>query len=272
MYASLNFSLLEEKDCAFHIHDRAFRYGDGLFETIMVKDGVIQFLGDHLARLKAGMQALAFEGKDGIHRDIIEHQIYNLLQRNHLMQGMARVRLQIWRKPGGFYTPENLHFHILITTKPHYPEKLKRHLHAGFSKKIRLYNSMFSRYKTLNALPYVLAGVEKSMSGFDDLVLLSQEGYISECTASNVFWVKEGKIKTPLLTTGCVAGVFRKNLIKQFEKAGMNVKKVAEKKEKLLEADHIFTCNVTGVFHIVTLEGKNFREFDMVNKLLTRQA
>ena len=69
----------------------------------------------------------------------------------------------------------------------------------SFSDKIKLHFSLFSPYKTLNSLPYVLAGIEKTERNLEDLILLDSQNNISESTSANIFWIKNDKIFTPNL-------------------------------------------------------------------------
>jgi 4-amino-4-deoxychorismate lyase len=165
--------------------------------------------------------------------------------------------LQIWRKPGGLYTPEDNKFEMLLTVKPLglLPYVTKT---AGFSEKVTLSHSFLSRHKTCNSLPYILAALEKEKRELNELVLLDNNGNVAECISSNIFWRKKNTFYTPSLETGCIAGVMRKNVIKILKGNGFEVKKVKAKKKSLLEADTIFSSNANGLFLIEKLEDKIF--------------
>ncbi|MEM1135014.1 MAG: aminotransferase class IV, partial [Bacteroidota bacterium] len=238
--------------------NRSFRYGDGLFETIIYRKNKIKFFKDHLRRLKNGMKALAFEGITGLKKDLLEQQILRLIAKNRL-HGKVRVKIQVWRKPGGLYLPENNHFNILITAEEEAESFEFKSLKLAFSEQVKLAYSSISKYKTSNALPYVIAAIEKQKRGYDDLVLCDTRDRISECIASNIFWVKNDQVFTPSLKTGCVAGIARKNLIRKLEKLGTKVKIVKEKKDKLIDADSIFLSNVSGIIHVQYLEKVHYK-------------
>jgi len=266
MLLSYNFKQIEDKDLVIPYNDRGFSYGDGLFETIIYNKQKIRFLKDHLRRLKKGMKAFGFEGANGIKKDLIKHQILSLIHNNQLT-GKVKIKIQVWRRPGGLYRPNNNHFNILISVKDEPEDFHFNALKIGFSEKVSLSYSEFSRYKTSNALPYIVASIEKEKKGYDDLVLRNNQGYIAECTSSNIFWVKNNDIFTPSIKSGCIAGIARKKIIQKLSKSSFNVKKVMFKKKKLLEADSIFLTNASGVRHVKSLENQSLKIFEKAEEL-----
>jgi len=71
-----------------------------------------------------------------------------------------------------------------------------------------------SAFKTLNALPYVLAGNYRKQLGVDEVILLDTHGHLAECVASNLFWLKDGMLYTPSLNTGCIGGIIRQQFFR----------------------------------------------------------
>lgn len=267
MIVSYNFQLTEEKNISLPLKDRAFSYGDGLFETLIFRKGKIQFFKDHMRRLKEGMKALGYEGVNGLKKSIVKQQLKNLIKKNGIADD-ARLKIQVWRKWGGLYFPENLHFNIVMMAMPiEVAPNAAKPLKMSFSDTVRLHFTPFSKFKTINALPYIVASLERRKKDVDDLVLLDSKGNVAECTSSNIFWVKSGKFYTPRLKTGCVDGVARKNLIKHFEGKGFKVNKVKAPKEDLLKADHVFISNVSGIRQVHQIDDKAFEPFPPINKL-----
>ncbi|MGB0524106.1 MAG: aminotransferase class IV [Flammeovirgaceae bacterium] len=269
MKAYYNEQLVEESQISIAIADRAFCYGDGLFETIIGYNGAPQFLKEHLHRLKRGMEAFQFSGwNTRLKAERIQDQITQLCRLNHATRGKARVRIQVWRKAGGLYTPQSTGFHLLITAHPAQSSTQLNALKAAFSQTVRLQYSNTSAYKTMSALPYVLAGLEKKQRNLDELILLSTKEHISECIASNIFWVKNGVIYTPSLRSGCIAGIRREFLVKYFRKAGRIVRRTLAKKATLLNADSIFNCNVAGIHFITQVDKRHFPPSVEIKQLL----
>lgn len=247
---------MEEGEFLVKNTDRAFRYGDGLFETIIYDKGKISLLDRHLRRLKGGMRIFRLEA-DILTEENIRQQIESLAALNQI-KGTGRVRLQVWRKEGGLYTPDRQQANLFLTMAPFEKKEGKVIEHAAISEEVYLYKTSTSRFKTCNALPYILAGIEKKERKLDDLVLRDHQGNIAECTSANIFWVKDGVYFTPSLDTGCVAGVMRGYLIDKLTQAGKKPCLVQETIESLLQADSVFACNVTGIFPVRRIEGKIF--------------
>ncbi len=267
MIVSYNFKFEKQQAATVSVLDRGFAYGDGLFETLAFRNSNILNFKDHLRRLKTGMYALKFEGVEGLQRDVVKQQLLRLVKKNNIKTD-ARLKIQVWRKPGGLYTPHNLSCNILMMATPLETEPEAMGLKLGFSKEVTLYPSPLSRFKTCNALPYVLASIERKQSDCDDLILTDYRGHVAECTASNIFWVSKGQVYTPGLKTGCVAGVTRKNIIKKLRRRGFKVNKVRVSASTLLSADHVFTSNAAQVAHICCIGKTQFAPFEEIHQIL----
>ena len=222
--------------------NRAFQYGDGLFETIRYQDKKIWFWPHHYARLRAGMNALQLNVPDPFGADDLHSMMLALLTQNGLTPGPARLKLQVWRGPGGLYTPTTHTAHWLLTASPTQPFAVTHKPNLGFFSDLRLYPSVVSPYKTLNALPYVLAGLYRQQRQLDEVVLLDTHGHLAECVASSLFWVKAGLLHTPSLETGCINGIIRQQLIRTWPvQEGLFLPAV------LNTAEAVFCANVNGI-------------------------
>ena len=253
MKGVLNGELVEVQDLSPLLFERGYNYGDGLFETIMLKNGRARFLDHHVARLRAGMKALSMESP-GITVISIQNSI-NLLKQVEEVGNIARIKLLVWRKSGGLYTPgtnavESLLFFTPFTEREAIVKKV------DIAEKASLHFSPLSRYKTISALPYVLAGIEKKEKGLDEIILLDNHQNLSECSSSNLFWLKDEVIYTPSLASGCIAGVMRTQIMQEAALAGRAVIEVLEKPDTLNAADQVFCCNVTGVYLFESFQDK----------------
>lgn len=258
MKAFFNNQIVAENKVCIPISDRAFCYGDGLFETLITENGISSFFTAHLSRLKKGMEAFQFQGwSTRLREQQIEKQIQELCRLNKA-ENIARVRIQVWRKTGGLYTPSSTDFNLLITAHPAQKSKQLQALNAGFAQTVRIQHGNTAAYKTMSALPYVMAGLEKKERELDELILLNTKEHVTECVASNIFWVKNGVIYTPSLRSGCVAGIRREFLVKDFRKKGHIVRRTLAKKTRLLNADFIFNCNVASIQHIAFIDERSF--------------
>jgi len=240
-----NGELMDARTFGFSSANRAFQYGDGLFETIRYEAGKIWFWDDHVQRLSTGMEVLALHAS--FTADELAAQLTQLLTANALDQQAARIKLQVWRQPGGLYTPSSNAADYLLTAGPGSAFSVTTKENVAVFEDVRLMPSPLSACKTLNALPYVLAGIYKQKNGLDDVMLLDQHGHLAECLASNLFWIKGETLFTPSLQTGCINGILRRQLLRAALVMGLEVVDGLHQPNELAKAEAIFCSNVMGV-------------------------
>ena len=158
--------------------NRAFSYGDGLFETMHANGTEIQFFNDHLTRLMFGMKVLKMEIPTVIESGFIEKEIIKLLHKNKLYQGV-RIRLSVFRNEGGKYTPTDNNISYLVETdyieNDYYQLNNKGFMIDVFTE-IKKPINQFSNLKTSNSLLYVMAGLYAKEKKLDDCLLLNEDG------------------------------------------------------------------------------------------------
>ncbi len=213
-YCILNGHLISIYEPSVPFSNRAFRYGDALFESIRVCNNKIMFLKDHLTRLKLGMTVLRMNLPAEFTSENLAELISGLLKKNEDLPN-ARIRLTVFRNGGGYYAPESNDISFLIeSTSMTAPYELNQKgiwvdIYADIKKSI----NKLSNIKSANALLYVMAGVAKQSMKLDECLLINENGTICEAISSNVFVVKNGTLFTSPLSEGCVAGVMRKQVM-----------------------------------------------------------
>jgi branched-chain amino acid aminotransferase len=213
-YCILNGHLISMYEPTVSFANRAFRYGDSLFETIRVCNNKIMFLRDHVNRLKLGMTVLRMNLPAEFNTENVNEFITQLLKHN-VHAPHARVRFTVFRNDGGHYTPETNDISFLIESEPltsNYELNQRGYwvdIYADIKKPI----NKLSNFKTGNGLIYVMAGISKLSMKLDDCLLINENGSVCESISSNIFVVKNGTIFTAPLTEGCVAGVMRKQVM-----------------------------------------------------------
>lgn len=247
MFLVYNSDILSENEFCLPANDRAFQYGDGLFETIRYENGQIWFWPDHFARLTAGMSALQLNQPKGFSGETVEQRIHQLLSANGLIHQTARIKIQVWRQSGGLYTPTTNDVKVLITARAGQGFSLTEKTATGIYDLFRLTPSPISAFKTLNALPYVLAGLYKQQHALDDVILLDMHGNLAECLASNLFWYGNQTLFTPSLQTGCINGIIRRQLLRLAPSIGITVSEGAYEPAVLTQAEAVFCANVMGI-------------------------
>jgi len=249
-YLNLNGKILSTSEPVLLYANRAFRYGDALFETIRIAKGKILFLNEHLKRLSAGIKFLKMENRQELSVRLIGQQMSELASMNSIKTD-GRIRLTIFRNYDGLYTPEVNSVSYLIEA-----EKIKEEgfiLNSkGFSidifAEVKKNKSKLSNIKSANALIYVLAGIYKKENQLGDCIILNESGNIAEAISSNVFVVKDKTIFTPPLNEACVDGIMRKQIIQLAKANNLTIYETLIPPDFLYEADELFLTNtISGI-------------------------
>lgn len=230
------------------VPNRAFRYGDGLFESVRVfDDGKMPMLGRHWQRLKSGMEVLKFDIPPHFSAGFFEEEINRLTHGS----GCLRVRLSVFRTGGGLYAPEtNIPSFLIeadILSSPAFTLN-KKGLSIGIFEEVPVPAFPASRlqpwnFKTLNALPFVLAAIYRQEKGWDDCLLLNTANRVACGNSSNLFLIKDGGLITPPLSEGCVAGTMR-NMVKDIAmQEGLEYLEAPVSNLDLAAADEIMLTN-----------------------------
>ncbi|ELR73478.1 aminotransferase, class IV [Fulvivirga imtechensis AK7] len=255
------FNNLPTKDqIACGINDRAIQFGDGLFETIKIQDQMPRLLSYHMSRLRRGAEAIGLSLPDYLHQDQLCADILRLMGTNNLT-GNATAKLIVWRKPEyqKAYFGGDAQANTLLLVKGS-PDLLPLKEHVSFSQEVVLHYWKLSRYKTISALPFVLAASERNQRGLDELILLNTKGYVTECVSSNIFWVKDDQLFTPSLQTGCVGGVMRSFLLDRCKEENIAYQEVEVLAKEILAANAVFTSNSQGLQAIQGIDSAFFPE------------
>jgi len=214
-YCIYNGHLINLYEPAISFTNRAFRYGDSLFESIRYTNGKVMFLADHIKRIKLSMTTLRMNVPAEFNTNNIEHLILHLISENKLTSDV-RIRLTVFRNDGGFYTPDVNDISFLIEaealeTKGYVLNQkgIWVDIYAEIKKPINKISSL----KTGSALLYVMAGLTKTSLKLDDCLLVNDNGNIIEAISSNIFVVKNGTLYTSPITDGCIDGVMRKQIL-----------------------------------------------------------
>ena len=268
-FINYNGNIIDASHPVFTAANRAFRYGDGIFETIRLMKGEIMYFEKHLARLSRSMDLLGMNPND----DLTFHNLYlsirHLDQVNNL-KGNGRIRLEVFRNDGGLYTPHSNDVSYLIETSPVSGTEyilnetgLKIEVYTDIKKPV----SRLSNLKSCNALYYVMAGLYKNSLNTGDCLVLNTDSRIAEAISSNIFLVDSGKVFTPSLSEACVAGIMRETVIEHLQMHRIPIIEKGITIEDLLKADEIF---LTDVIHGMRWVGafRNKRYFNNFSRAL----
>jgi 4-amino-4-deoxychorismate lyase len=231
--------------------DRGLAYGDGLFETMLLVDGLAPLLSYHHKRLLKGLAHLNITlNSERLVKDVNKLlDIAKSLDEKHLI-----LKLTVTRGLGGHgYQVDPDASPTLILQL--FAGSVDLTKHNGVS--VHICNETLSPVswaglKTLNQLPYVLAAQERLNTNFDEGLLLANNDELIEATARNVFIVKGDKILTPRLNESGVAGAQRQFIIESVAgQLGLDIVEAIIKLDDCLTADEVFLTNsLTGIWPV----------------------
>ncbi len=261
-YVILNGHFYEADKPLFDISNRAFKFGDALFETMRCHKTRPLFFQDHYSRLLRGMAILQHSIASLPSMATFSGQIEKLIVRNRIFYD-ARVRLTVFRREGGLYTPQDNSVGYLLEASPLKSKGYQLNesgLRIGvFSDFPKIWNPL-SPFKTLAAAPYILGGLHKTKNHWDDCLITNNHEKLIEGISTNLFWVQEDKLYTPAVTSGCVEGIMRRQIFNFSELHSLKIHETeGALPDELLQAEEIFLTNaVTGVQWVVAFRDKRY--------------
>ena len=263
MNVFINGELQAIESASLDLNNRGYNYGDGLFETLRVINSKIMFWETHYFRLMSSMRILRMRIPMEFSPEYLEEKIIELVSSNGLDKAAVRVKINIHRNPGGYYTPEDNSIGYVISTKP--IENAFFTLNDS-SYEVELFkdhyvqSGMLSTIKSNNKLVNILAGIYAEENEFQNCFLINEKKSVLEVTNGNIFVVKGNDIKTPPLSDGCLNGVIRKQLIEILEKSeDFNLKEESISPFELQKSDEIFYTNaIQGIQSITKYRKKSF--------------
>ena len=269
-YILFNDQFLLQEHAVLKATNRAFKFGDGIFESMLMYNGKLQFSALHADRIKASMKALKMEGYNLLDEYFLKQKAIELVRKNKL-NGNVRLRLTIYRDGEGLYAPETNKVGYLLEAKQLETssyELNKKGLIIDVYDEITKPINILSNYKTTNALTFVMAAIFQKQRRLDDVFLLNQNGFLCESTSSNLFVVYQNQIYTPALSEGCVAGVMRNAVIKLAKQHDLPLIEAQINPQILIEAQEVFITNAVSGIRWVMGYGRK-RYFNEVARALS---
>jgi len=249
----------------YHIFssNRAFKYGDAIFETIKVVDGTILFWEDHYFRLIASMRIVRMEIPMEYTMEFLEEEILKLIGANNLLKSSARIRMTVFRDAPGLYTPEHNDVNYFMEVRALDEKKYILFTDTcvvDLFKDHYITPQLLSTLKTTNRVLNVISGIFAKENDLDNCLLLNSNKQVVEAINGNVFLVKGKVIKTPPLSDGCIKGIMRKQVIEVVSKLeGYTLEEASISPFELQKADELFLTNVIqGVTSVTKYRKKSF--------------
>ena len=262
---NLNGKLISKSEDILNANNRAFKYGDALFETVKVKNLEVYFIEDHYFRLMASMRMLRMEIPMSFTLEFFENELINTVKQNNLEN--ARVRFTVFRKEGGLYNPITNEVEYLIEASS-LNLIVKENYTVDLFKDFYVYSGLLSTIKSTNKLTNVLASIYASENNLDNCILVNEKKQVVEAINGNIFIVKGNLIKTPPITEGCIKGIARKKILEIISK---NKKYTLQETEispfELQKCDEIFITNVIVGIQPVSVYRKSTFSANVSNEL-----
>ena len=251
MWIYLNDRFVTEEQAVVSVFDHGFLYGDGVYETIRSYGSRIFMRDQHLARLRRSADAI------GLTIPIPEQRwpalLHEAMTRNDVGQERtdAYIRITISRGAGDIGldpalcpTPT-----VVIMTKPLLPP-LPKQYQQGVSLIVantrrNLPSAVSPQIKATNFLNNILAKREAIAAGAFDSILLNWESHLTECTVSNLFFVRTGRLCTPALACGLLDGITRDIVLSLAQEAQIPVDEGHFGIEAIHKADECFLTNTS---------------------------
>jgi branched-chain amino acid aminotransferase len=257
---NLNGSLTPNSELIFKAGNRAFLYGDQLFETILFENGTLKFWEDHYFRMMGAACLLRMEIPIHLNMDFMKEEVLKTITSSSLETKNTRVRLSLFRTDGGLYRPKDRSLEYLIEVEEVIGSVQSESLVIDVFYDHLKPSQPLSNTKGVNSIVSVLSAIFAEENQLDEAIILNTESFICETTSSNIFVVKEGVLYTPSLKSGCVDGIMRRQI---FENAANWDVVVVEKEMKtfeLIKADEVFLTNsIKGIRSVKSYKKKTYK-------------
>lgn len=212
----INFNgVLVTQDQQLSVNNRAFLYGDSVFETLKVVNNSILFLEDHYFRLMAAMRIVRMEIPMNFTLEYFEEQILSLAKINKC-ESSARIRFSVYRNEGGFYLPmvNTISYIIQSVALPNQYYSLDENPYeVELYKDFYVSKQLLSSLKTNNKMVHITGSIFAKENGYDNCLILNETKNVVEALQGNIFMVLEGRLITPPISEGCLNGIMRKQIL-----------------------------------------------------------
>jgi len=249
---------------AIAAEDRGFQYGDGLFETALLRNGQVRFLDDHLQRLHEGSERLGFQAPAD---DVLRAEIARIV--GSVRDGLIKIVVTRGAGGRGYRPAANLQPTRVVALYELPSDLSDRPIALRWCETRLGRNARLAGIKHLNRLEQVLAQAEWQ-GEFDEGLMLDTEGEVVCATASNVFVVRDQVLVTPDLRFSGVAGVMRGQALRTARRLGLAVNEEPLWLHDIEAASEIFlTSAVRGIRPVAALGTLRWDHYPVADKLRT---
>lgn len=265
-----------KEEAKVSVFDHGFLYGDGVFEGIRAYNGRVWKLTEHLDRLYASAKAIWLQMP--ISWAEMEEVVLESLRRNNLKD--AYIRLVISRGYGDLgLDPRKCEKPTVVCIA----DKISLYPEAVYTEGMKVISvatrrnpvdTLSPQIKTLNYMTGIMAKISAITLGYPEVIMLNQNGYVTEGTGDNIFMVKNGKIITPPAYLGILPGITRNSVIEMARDLGYTVEEGVFTLFDVYTADELFlTGTAAEVIPVVAADSReigNGRPGEITGRLIAR--
>lgn len=261
--------LYSREEAKISVFDSLVQGGDGVWEGLRIYNGKIFMLDEHLDRLFDSAKAMAFVGMPD--REEITAAIKKTLAANN-MDNDVHIRLTLSRGKkvtSGMSPHWNQYGCSLIIIAEWKPPVFE-------SRGIKLISSVIrrnppscvdSKIHHNNLINNILAKIEANLAGVDDAVMFDLNGFVAETNATNMFFVKKGKVRTPF-ATACLPGITRGLVLQLCEENNIPYEEANISLGEMYAADEVFITGTMGeLVPVVDIDGRGFQYGGMTKRI-----
>ena len=268
MIVFLQDQFIAEERAMVSIFDRCFRYGDGLFEAVLARNGQLFRWREHLARLECSARFLKL-ALPCSSTDLLE-AAQRLLALNEMPDAVLRIQLSRGRGPRG-YAPSGDEKPLIVMSLHPAPRReslrSERWKLTVSSSRVAV-GDPIANHKTCCRLAQVLAAAEARERGADEALLLNTNGEVTEGSTSNVFWIQNGTVCTPELPAGVLPGITRAAVLELCD--ALDIRRVERTcpSEELISSEGVFLSFTSrGIVEADSLDGRPLRHSPVTGRL-----
>lgn len=247
MQIYFNDKIVPEENAKISVFDRGFLFGDGVYETMRSYDGEIFQGARHMSRLTRSASVIGIQLP--MDENAIMEAVHATMQANELTNATIRITVSRGTGPRGIdptgeFTPTLV---IMVWPFAHYTqEQFEGGISLITANTRRTPLSSFDiSVKSCNFLNNIMAKAEASRAGVFDALMLNTDGFVAECTVSNIFFISGGELYTPSEASGILGGITREHVISLARGDGLLVNEGLYDMNKLFRADEVFLTSTT---------------------------
>lgn len=231
--------------------------GWGVFSTIRVQDGVLFSFERHWARMCK--DAAALHVTLPADPELVRRDLLKLIEANQAFD--ATLRVAVVRNTGGIWEGPGLGRASDLIALTAAIKEWGHGVRLCYTPRARYAAGDFAGAKILSWAMNLTWLENAQCRGFDETILLNENGEVAECTSANIFAAVGNRVWTPPLTSGCLPGVTRELLLHEIQVPGFTIEEKAMVPDDLERADEIFITSTTrNLLTVIEIEGRPMRQ------------